>query len=205
VFVYVPEQTMELPYLERYDALEQYVSSLIKDNPALPLNVVEGHYVTTMDELLHWESVWSLAGYEGAILRDPNGWHKQGRSTIREGGLLRIKRFIEEDAIVMSVVEGKVNNNPAQVNELGLQYRTTHVENMEPSGMVGMLKCADLKTGEYIDVAAGRMTASDRVKYFVNPELIVGETIKYKHFPKGVKDKRRFPTFQSIRMSEDKS
>ena len=52
-------------------------------------------------------------------------------------------------------------------------------------------------------VGAGEMPHADRKKFFDNPELILGKIIKYKHFPKGVKDKPRFPTFKTFRDKAD--
>ena len=38
----------------------------------------------------------------------------------------------------------------------------------------------------------------------MHPEELVGHTIKFKTFPKGIKNKPRFPTFVSIRADSDK-
>jgi hypothetical protein len=59
------------------------------------------------------------------------------------------------------------------------------------------------KAGDIVRVAPGRMTDDQGRKFMENPSLIVGKTIKFKFFPKGGKDKPRFPTFQSIRAKAD--
>ena len=133
---------------------------------------------------------------------------------MREGGLLRIKQFIESEAIVDAIVEGESNQNEAQTNELGLQFRSSHQANMIPNGLVGSLTCRALQTetdrgrvvieeGQIITVSPGNMPHDLRKYYFENQNEILKKIIKFKFFPKGIKDKPRFPTFVTIRQPED--
>lgn len=161
--------------------------------------VIESRTVEDLPSLLRLESEWLEQGYEGVILRDPRGGYKYGRSTVKEGGLLRIKRFVEEDAVVLGVIEGRVNLNPAEINLLGRTERSTHAENMVASGQIGALSCRCLATGAHITVGAGGLTVADRILYFQHPEKILGVVVKYRHFPHGAKDLPRFPTFHSFR------
>lgn len=207
LFDYVTRETAGWPYFRRYQAL----ANRIRDLQSMPhlhpraghLRLVPYELVTTMARLEELDAQWLDMGYEGSILRGPNAGVKFGRSTQSEGGLLRIKRFVEEDAVVNSITEGQSNGNEATVNALGHTERSSHRANMVPNGMVGSLECTDVKTGKAITVAAGSMPHEDRARYFREPHLLIGQTIKYKTFPKGVKDKPRFPTFQSIRLKED--
>jgi len=68
---------------------------------------------------------------------------------------------------------------------------------------VGTLICKDIKTGNIIDVAPGKLTREQRIQFWNEKDAIIGKMIKYKTFPKGVKDKPRFPTFQTFRMGSD--
>lgn len=129
--------------------------------------------------------------------------YKEGRSTVIEGGFLRIKDFAIEEAVVTGVVGGESNNNEKTINELGRGTRSSHKASKVPNGLVGALICRDVKTGNVFKVAAGKMDHDTRKLYFDRPELILQQTIKYKHFPKGVKDKPRFPTFECIRIPSD--
>jgi DNA ligase-1 len=205
LFDFITPETKDMVYTERFEALQKKCSKVLSDNPCLGdlLKVVPSYKITTLDELLKADAYWLDCGYEGTIIRDPNGLYKQGRSTVREGGLLRIKRFIEEEAIVEAIEEGQTNTNLPDQNELGLQYRSSHAEGMVPNGQVGALICRTVKDGHVIKVSAGRMPVQERVWYFENQQELIGKVIKYKHFPKGVKDKPRFPTFQSFRAASD--
>lgn len=189
----------DAPFKQRWEMARAFLEAAHEVGELLDLEIVPMHIVDTMEELLEWENIWLDMGYEGIIIRDPNGPYKHGRATMREGAFLRLKRFIEEDAIVVSIEEGETNTNEAQINELGQTFRSSHQENMVPNGMVGALNCKDVKTGNPVKVSAGAMPHDDRYFYFKNPDKIVGHTIKYKHFPKGVKDKPRFAQFVSIR------
>jgi DNA ligase-1 len=167
------------------------------------IRIVPYTLCNTLEDLLAADTKYLKLGYEGTIIRNPAGIYKEGRSTVAEGGLLRIKRFTEEEAVVKGIVEGQQNTNASVVNETGHTSRSTHAENMIPNGMVGSLLCQDVKTGQGITVAAGCMPHADRMMYFQHPEMITGQTIKYKTFKHGKKDLPRFPTFQSIRAASD--
>jgi DNA ligase 1 len=207
LFDYVTVDTVRWPYFQRRQALANRLRDLQGMAHLHPmagrLRLVPQKLVTSLDRLNELDAQWLDMGYEGSILRHPHQPVKFGRSTVNEGGLLRIKRFIEEDAVVNSITEGQSNGNEATINALGQTERSTHQANMTPNGMVGSLECTDVKTGKPITVAAGTMPHDERVRYFREQHLLIGQTIKYKTFPKGVKDKPRFPTFQSIRMKED--
>lgn len=190
-------EMLELPYLQRLAALKLRAENL----PFV--QVVETKIVHNLEELLAYDDLNLDRGMEGTILRRMEGLYKQGRSTVRSAELLRIKRFVEEEAVVLSFEEGEMNNNEARTNELGRTERSTHKENMVPNSQLGTIIAKDIKTGETIRVAAGRMPHDDRKHFFKNPHEIIGQTIKYKYFPKGMKDKPRFPTFQTIRAASD--
>lgn len=219
VFDYITPSTVSLPYCERLLHLGERVAYLKQDPDLMDLmahiRLVPARLVASMEELLAADEEHLDLGYEGSILRDPFGLHKQGRSTVREGGLLRIKRFVDFEFVITGLVEGEKNGNEAQTNELGLQFRSSHQENMIPNGMVGALLGTVLKDvfdlsgnkvmseGDSVKVGAGCMPHDDRLRYFQNPALILGEIGKAKMFPKGIKDKPRFPTFQTLRSLAD--
>lgn len=217
LFDFVTEETKDLPYVVRLQKLNSLVQ-LLRDQRhpiAERLRIVPSVICNTLEDLTNWEDYWLLCGYEGAIIRDPNAKHKQGRSTVREGGLLRIKRFVDGEILVTTIIEGETNGNAAQTNELGNTFRSTHQENMVPNGMVGAMLGTLVKDlvdnagnvlftkGTEIKVGAGSMPHQDRLDYFNNPDKLIGKVAKFKFFPKGIKDKPRFPTFQTLRSLSD--
>lgn len=215
LFDYITEQTIDLPYKERYRLLISNVTYLKKDeeskNVARFLRIVPSVLCNNEEELLNVENEWLNEGYEGVIIRDPEGKYKQGRSTVKEGGLLRIKRFVDFELKITEIIEGCTNHNQAQINELGKTFRSSHQENLTGNLMVGSLvgtvvsEIKNLKgetvfqKGDSVKIGAGSMTHEDREKYFLQPELILGKLVKAKMFPHGIKDRPRFPTFVSLR------
>ena len=219
LFDYATAETIFLPYHVRMSLLTDKLKSLNTKIEILPqltrIHIVPSVQVSCLEELNYYEELWLQQGYEGVIVRDPLGYYKQGYSTVREGGMLRIKRFFDAEAIVEKIVEGNMNTNQAQINELGQTSRSTHQENMIPNGQVGSMICRlvkDLKSADGkilvsketpIEVSPGKMSHEDRAYYFKNQDKIIGSIIKFQFFPKGIKDKPRFPTFQSFRSKED--
>lgn len=218
VFDYLPAGTalLDADYKTRYAALKFHVAQLQARSLAMNLRVVPMHVVKSMEELLHWDNLWLSMGYEGTIVRGLDKKHKQGRSSPTQLGLLRIKRFIDFECVVTKIVEGEQNDNEAQVNELGNTFRSTHQENMVPNGMVGSMDGYVLKDvldpntkklllfkGQIVTVSPGRMTHDMRKHYFANPHELLNHIVKSQFFPKGLKDKPRFPTYQSHRAHAD--
>lgn len=212
VFDLITEATVGLRYSDRYYALLEKINSMPADLAAR-LHPVPQITCSDIDAVEYQDDAMLDLGYEGSILRDPNGAYKSGRSTIREGGLLRIKRFADAEGIITAVHEGQTNGNEATINELGHTERSTHQANMTPNGMVGTLTISllqpisaggkTLPKGADVIISAGRLTGAERAHYLANPNDIIGKIAKFQYFPKGVKDKLRFPTFQSIRSPED--
>jgi DNA ligase-1 len=163
---------------------------------------VEHKLVTCMAELLRCEEVWLTEGYEGIMLRDPQGRYKQGRSTLREGGLMKLKRFQDGEAVVRSVEEGSSNTNTLQSDELGRAKRSYAKSGLVPNGMVGTVIAVDPQWGE-LRIAPGTMSHSERRRHWVlEGKELIGKTIHWRSFGYGVKDKPRFPRFYGVR--EDK-
>lgn len=200
-FDLVREDVAHLPYIQRLDLL----TKLVLDVSDPRIGLVQWQVVSSLEEVHALEESYLEQGFEGIILRDPDGVHKHGRSTAKSNGYLRIKRFVEEDATVLRIVEGNINNNEAKTNELGRTERSSHQENMTPNGMVGSLVCLCHVKRIEITVSAGCLDHEQRKHYFENPDQIIGQVIKYRSFPKGVKDKPRFPTLHSFRAPTDLS
>jgi hypothetical protein len=207
LFDYVTLATKDLTYAQRYEQLVLRVAYLQQQNPrwASHLRVIPNARCDDMQALLEWDKMHLDAGFEGTIIRDPYGKHKQGRSTVNERGLLRIKTFVDAEAVVIRFEEGQENGNVAQTNELGKTFRTTHAENMIPNGQVGTIVARIVDTDQVINVSPGNMTAEERKYWWSHRVEGPGKVFTFKHFPKGVKDLPRFPTWKCWRDAVDMS
>ena len=218
IFDFVTKDSIKLPYRERLNIASSKIGQIIAQYPILAkhIKLIQFFNCVSMNDLLSYEEDFLDLGYEGLIIRDPNGLYKEGRSTVREGGLLRIKRFIEEEAIVVGVTEGQHNGNEALINELGLTYRTSHQANKIGNGMVATMQAELVKDvydslskkllfnkGQVINITAGSLTHDERKFYYENQNKIIGRISKFKFFSRGIKDKPRFPNHVSFKNLED--
>ena len=170
----------------------------------LPENVILHDQVlcASLDDVLDYEAECLEDGYEGLILRDPDAPYKTGRSTVKEGYLLKLKRFCDAEAVVIGFEERMENQNEATVNELGRTKRSSHKAGKVGRGDLGALVC---RTAEGIEfsIGTGLDDAAREDLWAIRNDDLIGRIVKYKFFPVGVKDKPRHPVFLGWRMKED--
>lgn len=192
---------------DRWDVLEEYarraqrakkVCSMYSDMLQWVPHILVGDTAAMKAQ----EEAWVNEGYEGMMLRDPHGPYKQNRSTLREGYLLKLKRFEDSEAVVVGYVEQQTNTNEAEVDERGYTKRSTHKAGKVDAGVLGALQVKDLKTGVTFDVGTG-FTAEQRRNLWAGRQFLVGQIITYKHFTIGVVDRPRFPIFKAFRNKKD--
>lgn len=155
-----------------------------------------------VDTILDLEAAYLNMGYEGVMLRARDGSYKSGRSTLREGLLLKVKRFTDDEAEVLYMEERMHNGNEATTNELGRTARSSHQANMVPTGTMGALIVRDLKTGVVFSIGTG-FDDAERARWWSLEDEAVGRIVKYKHFAVGSKDKPRFPVYVGERSQLD--
>ncbi len=149
------------------------------------VKLVEQTMVTSQAQFDVLYAKYIEEGYEGAILKDPAGFYKYGRSTPKVQTQLKFKPEEDFDAEVTGVYEALENLNEAFTNEVGETKRSTHQENKVGKGMIGGFHATDLLTGLPLRVAAGRMKHDDRIATFNNPELAKGRFLKYRSMTYG--------------------
>lgn len=194
-FDFLRFDVIDLVYLDRYKALEQY----IKQYKPKDVNLIKFKWLKNESQVLSFYKECLDAGYEGIVLRDPHGLHKDGRGTANEASYLRLKPSSDKEALVISLVEAQANLNEKKTNALGHSERSTHKENKVGKGMVGMLQCRDVLTGNMIDVGPGKMTHKERIHFWNNPNEMVNQYVKYRSMDTGVKVMPRFARYICIR------
>jgi DNA ligase-1 len=183
-------------FIER---LENAVSH-INDHPRAVL--VPHTLISTEKALLLMEELALDSGYEGLMINDPNGRYKCGRSTTREGLLLKLKRKMTSEAKIVGFVEQLHNANEAKMDNLGYTERSSHQANLVPMDTLGALEVVDVNTGVSFNVGTG-FTFADRDHIWKNRDQLRGQLVTYEYLPVGVKDKPRHPAFLGFRMKED--
>jgi DNA ligase-1 len=178
-------------YLRRLD-LEQRMHKMKSGY----IEFVQHSQIEHREQLDAYEAEQVGLGHEGIMLADPKAAYKFGRATTKGGELLKVKRFVDAEAIVIGIEEEMFNGNEAQTNELGRTKRSTAKAGLVGKGTMGALVVRDVKTGVEFNIGTG-FTAADRQRFALGG--ILGETVKYKSFPVGVKDKPRHPVYLGLR------
>ena len=172
--------------------------------PFRRVHVVCTTHLSSIEELDAMEQDYLEEGYEGVMIRSIDGPYKHGRSTVKEGYLLKVKRFTDSEAIVTGFTEQMENTNKAITNELGYSERSSHKAGMVGKGTLGSLTVRDIGTGVEFDIGTG-FDAKTRQELWNKQGHLLGLIVKYKSQPTGVKDKPRFPVFLGFRNSIDMS
>jgi len=143
-------------------------------------------------------------GYEGVMLRDPQGGYKNGRSSFKEHILLKVKRYEDAEATIIGFEEEQHNGNERFTNELGRGARSSHQENKTGKGSLGAFVVSGLTAypGITFNVGTG-YTADERARFWNARDAMIGKVITFKHFPIGAKDAPRHPVFKGFRDQMD--
>lgn len=169
------------------------------------VRLVPHNVINSKTEMAKFELAMLNAGFEGIMVRLPAGPYKMGRSTWREGYLIKVKRFEDAEAVCIGVEEMMHNDNEKTEDNLGHAKRATNRENMRPAGTLGALVCQRPSDGQVFKVGTG-LTAELKKELWAQHELgeLVGKLVKYKHFAiTGVKDAPRIPVFIGLRDPRD--
>ena len=139
-------------------------------------------------------------GYEGVIIRDPNGPYKHGRSTMSQGWMMKLKHFEDSEAVVVGVEEMMHNANAAETNALGYTERSHCQDNLVPTGMLGALvvewRGVQFKIGTGFDM-------NTRLNLW--QQDLVGKHVKFKYQELSKYGVPRFPVWLGFRDMRDMS
>ncbi len=179
----------DLPFHKRLLAVTRFA----KANANMRLVPVHHTPIRSYEALLKYEEAILELGFEGIMLRSYEGTYKEGRATLNEGTFMKLKRFVDAEAVVVDFEELKHNHNAQQRSLLGLAKRSSHKANRVAGGVLGALVC-QLPGGVRFNIGSG-FTQEQREQFWRMRDQLKGRLVKYKYFPVGVKDRPRFPVF----------
>lgn len=188
-----------MPYIDRVGVLRSL---------ALPswVEVLEPTRVDGERALLAVEDGFLSAGFEGVVLRDPAGAYKWGRSTLREGGMLKLKRFEDSEAVVTGFLEGQTNQNDQEPDAFGRMKRPGGQAMVFTTGTLGSILARDEAVWPGVELRIGSgpgLTRALRQRIWDDRSSYLGLTVKYRFQRDGSKDKPRFPQFLGFRSRDD--
>jgi DNA ligase-1 len=175
-------------------------------------------------DLAKYEAKQLKLGYEGVMRRSINGTYKHGRSTLKEGGLIAIKRFVDAEAVVLDTYEQQENTNEKTVNELGRSKRSSHKAGKIGKGTLGgftvmmaneywqqaglwslktiTANAIEKKLAFNIGTGVG-LTDAVRAELWTKRKSLVGKIVKFRYQKVGTKDAPRLPIFLGFRSEKD--
>lgn len=214
---------LALPFTSRIASAMKRIEAMTKTGKYSRIKLVNHHAVDNAEALASYEAKCLAEGYEGVMIRDMMGMYKQGRSTVREGGLLKLKRFTDAEAIIVGFEERMHNENEAYKDEVGRTKRSS-----AKGGKVGMnvlgafvlraigedrscphceghgcAECAD--SGLLTFRCGSGLNDAQRETWWLagNRKHLLGKLAKYKFQEHGTVDAPRSPIFLGIRDERD--
>jgi DNA ligase-1 len=159
---------------------------------------LEHHALPDSAELEAYEALQVEQGFEGVMLRDMWGDYKFGRSTPREGLLLKLKRFDDAEAQIVDFVAWQTNNNPKERDALGHAKRSSAQAGKQDQEALGALVLKSPEFETEFNCGTG-FTWEQRQALWAQRESLRGKTVTFKFQPHGVKVAPRCPVFKGFR------
>ena len=147
------------------------------------LIVCPTHVVRSIDEIYMREAQYLRDGWEGAILRAPWSPYKFGRSTYGDGGLIKLKRFEDAEAIVTGFEPWYDNHNEQTLDPRGYATRSAHQDNLEARDRLGCIH-VELLTDRSVKFKIGvfrGLTHADRDYLWGVRDSLINRVAKFKH------------------------
>ena len=193
-------------YGMRQEHLKNVVAMLqpLANELGFKLELVQSHLFTSWEDIEGYETTALSRGHEGLILRNPLSPYKFGRSTAREQGMLKLKRFVDDEAEIIGFEELMRNENELMRDELGHAKRSSAAEGLVGGDTLGAFIVRDLVTGVVSKVGMFKgLTSDDKKHIWDNREQYLGKIIKRSYFPVGVKEAPRHAKFIGFRDPSD--
>ena len=190
------------PYLERINDMKKFVEDHPEILTASPVKIVPlvPTEIKTIEELLKYETEVLDQGFEGVMLRTSDGPSKFGRSTLKEGPLVKMKKFDDDEAVITGFSELQKNTNEKTKDEFGYAKRSSHKDGKIDQGTLGSF----IVSWREIEFSIGSgFTAEQRKEFWNDRDNLVGKIIKFKYFSLGMKEAPRFPIFLGFRHIDD--
>lgn len=129
-------------------------------------------------ELWAFEDLCLAEGHEGVILRDPNGAYVCRRTKEEEGLMLKLKRYVDDEAVILDTY-------------------IMHGSEIEAGGFVVRWK------GQIFNLAWNSSLGLTRADALEMAAKLRGRIVRFRHQPNGAKRLPRFPVLTGFREGWD--
>jgi DNA ligase-1 len=139
--------------------------------------------VYSLEEIRAEEERLLVAGWEGGILRHPIAPYKFNRATPRGGELIKLKRFEDDEAVIVGCYPWEHNANEATQDARGYTARSSHQDNKRALDRLGGFHCELLRDRAVkFDIGVFRGWGhSDRDSLWRERDSLNGRILKFKH------------------------
>ena len=204
--------TVRLRVFDKYDATlgfrhrdAEASTALFKAGHPYAVHVHQTQ-INSLDELRDFESGALADGYEGVMLRSFDGPYKQGRATLNQGWLMKLKRYVDAEARILSCYEEMENQNEEFTNELGRTARSSAKDGKVGKGQLGGFDVVGVNgayKGVEFRVSSSSIDHDERKRLWESRDAMTDLFLTYKYFPIGSDLKPRAPVFKAFRDAED--
>lgn len=192
-------------FLERYALAGQVIKNL--GHPQVRL--LKYRFLENLEDFLDYLALCLERGYEGIITRDPAGRYKEGKATLREQYMLKVKPFTDFEARIKGYFEEEENTNEAKRSATGKLKRSSSKEGKKKKGTLGgfigqVLDAKGRETNVTVRVGGGFTARQRKDLWLIADELVAaGAVMECTKQLMGEKDKPRHPNFKRIRPNWD--
>jgi len=186
-------------YTER---LSQLRHMLLENDYGAVIFAANTLVVDDADEAIRLTANFVNEGMEGAMLRSVDGKYKQGRSTMKEGYLLKVKTFLDDEAKVIGFEEKMTNTNDKEVDERGYSKRSSKKEGLVPANTLGSLQ---VQWNDVVFNIGSGFTDEQRKDIWDNQDKYLGKLVTFKYQELSSYGVPRFPVWKSFRNELDMS
>lgn len=182
----------KLPFLNRFSK----VTAFARDNDC-NVNVLPHNQYNTPSTLFGYFKYCEDSRGEGICFRLGNSPYKFGRSTLKEQYLVKLCRYVTDEAVIIGFNEEFANCNTATTSEVGLSKRSHEVAGMVGKGTLGSVTVKNT-AGLTFNIGTG-FTATQRQYFWDNQDKFLGKTCVYRCKRHGEKILPRCPSWKGLR------
>jgi len=168
------------------------------------IRIVPQTKLETIEQIEQFYAAQLALGFEGAMVRSPDGKYKHGRATVREGIMFKMKPVDFDRARIVGYYPLYVADpdSPMDVDEFGYAKTSNRLCDQIPVEALGGFIVQDIETEIEFRIGSGFDMSNDpqrgRYGLWLRKEKLLNRIVTYKHQKSGSKDKPRFPVFDGL-------
>ena len=176
----------------RKASLERRIAAINASNLLMfELKYCAQHLCNNAEEVESLYSAFRDEGFEGAIIMDPDAKYKHGRSTLKQGIMLKLKPTEDDEATIIGMEELMHNDDAGN---------SKCIENLVPGGMMGAIK---VRWNDKIFNIGTGFTFAQRKEMWDNIDKYLGQLVTFKYMELSKYGVPRCPVFKGIRSRDD--